>query len=118
MSIHVRLYRPPCVLLQDGSPCVACRPAPPVSDPLISTDQVAIARGRAILDRDGYQWRTVNGTIPADTNMEPGALVERIDEDGSYKAKLQAITYTVKLDSAARNFTADAALTLLRLADD
>lgn len=116
MSVRVVCSRFPCVILADGSPCEECRPADPVSGPLISTPEVARAKGTAILDRKGQDWQPVTAEIPADKNMMSGELIDKVDEMGTYKAQLDSITYTVKIDK--KSFTADASLALRRVADE
>ncbi len=115
MSVRVVVYRTPCVILADGSPCDECRPADTVSSPLISTPEVARANGMAILDESGQDWQPVSAEIPADVNMMPGDLIDKIDNEGPYKAQLESITYTVKIEDKV--FTANASLALRRLAD-
>lgn len=114
--IRVVCSRLPCVILNDGMPCEACRQAPVVSSPLISTNDMARAKGLAILDRLGQNWQPVSAEIPADVNMMPGDLIKKVDHEGQYKAQLESITYTVKVNK--KDFTATASLALRRLADN
>jgi hypothetical protein len=116
MSVRVVCYRKPCTVSPDGTPGPDCRPADPVSSPLISTPEVARARGTAILDSEGQDWQPLTAEIPADANMAPGQLIKKVDHEGSYKAQLEAVTYTVKIGD--KSFTADASLALRRPADN
>ena len=116
MSVRVVCHRLPCVILADGSPCAECRPADSVSAPLLTTPEAKKAKGTAILDRSGQSWKPVSAEIPANVNMMPGDLVEMVGLDGSYKAQLESITYTVKINK--KEFTADASLALKRVADE
>lgn len=116
MSERVICHRLPCVILSDGSPCAECRPADPVSSPLLSSTEAKRAKGTAILDREGQDWQPVSAEIAADKNMLPGQLIEKVDNEGPYKAQLEDITYTVKVTET--EFTATASLALRRVADD
>ncbi len=116
MSVSIILARNPCVILQDGTPSDECRASQSVSDPLISSDAVGLARAEAILDRHGSQWQVAQLSCPADLNMVPGALVDVIDsETGPVRGKLERIRYTVKISDDGKSFTADAELTIRRL---
>jgi len=70
MAVRVVCHRLPCVILADGTPCEECRRADPVSGPLISTAEVARAKGIAILDREGQDWQPVTAEIPADKKYD------------------------------------------------
>jgi len=48
--------------------------------------------------------------------MMPGDLIDKIDEEGPYKAQLESITYTVKITD--KEFTATASLAMRRVADE
>lgn len=113
--MSVVCHRLPCVILNDGTPCEACRQAPVVSNPLLSTPEAKRAMGTAILDSLGQDWQPISAEIPADINMMDGDLIEKVDHEGPYKAQLESITYTVKINE---EFTATASLALRRVADN
>lgn len=113
---RVVCYRSPCAILADGLPCDKCRQAPVVSDPLLSTPEAKRARGTAILDNLGQDWQPTSAEIPADVNMMAGDLIEKVDHEGRYKAQLDSITYTVKINK--KEFSAVASLALRRVAEN
>lgn len=119
MSVTVTLARRPCVIKADGSPGDQCRIAPTVSDSLIVSDAVALARAEAILDRNGHKWKTASLSCPLDVNMEPGNLLDVLDsENGRVTGKIVSIANTVAISDDGKSFTADSAITVRRLRDE
>lgn len=72
------------------------RRAPPIIDPLIATDAVALNRGRNALDSFAYRPTTVRVTATYRDGLRLGQVVEVRDElqGVAWKGKIIGLSYT------------------------
>lgn len=64
---------------------------PDISDPLIATEDQAMARGRAEIDKNATDRVIVSGTCPLHSYMRPGSIVLVTDmQMGQYRAMLKS----------------------------
>lgn len=87
------------------------RPGPDISDPLITTPTVAIARGTTEIDRQITHRQEVTVSGPLISDVAPGSLVQYSRADGSVlTGKLTA--YETVLQISGDQVTADTTLSL------
>jgi hypothetical protein len=90
-------------------------PGPDISDPLLTSEAVAVERGRNEIDRNFSPREIVSGSGPLRSFVRPGALAEVMDfERGPWRGKVTSCSLTVTRQEA--DFNADCNLTLERLA--
>lgn len=93
----------------------ADKQGPAISEALITSEPVAIERGRNEIDAAGSNRETVTGTGPLKGWIRPGALVEVADmEQAAWRAKVK--TCAITLARGETDFTADVNLTMERSA--
>jgi len=102
--ISVIVQRPP-----------ADRQGPDISDPLITSEPVAVERGRNEIDYHSSNRETITGSGPLRSFIRPGLLVQVADmESAAYRAKVTACALV--LTRSDTSFVADINLTLERRA--
>ena len=76
------------------------RPGPDISDPLITSEQVAIARGTAEIDKNSTDRAMVSITGPCIGWIQPCVLVDAIESEGVYRGVVNrsAITFDISND--------------------
>ena len=86
------------------------RPGPDISDPLITTPAIAIARGQTEIDRQDTHRQEVVVTGPMLPDIAPGSLVQYGRAGGQLIGKLTAIETTLAVSDDT--VTAETTLTL------
>ena len=105
MSVLVRVVRQP-----------GDKPAPDIIDPLCTTNQVAIERGRVFLDSNYRNKVAIDGNGPFFEWLPPGKLADIIDHElGSYSS--QIISSNISIVRNEYDFQVDVNLKLERLDD-
>lgn len=93
----------------------ADKQGPDISENLITSDPVAIERGRNEIDANCSNRETVTGSGPLQGWIPPGALAEVADmEQAAWRAKVRSCAIT--LTRGDNDFTADVNLVMERLA--
>jgi len=93
----------------------ADKQGPEISEFLITSEQVAIERGRNEIDYNSSNREIVTGSGPLKGFIRPGSLVEVADmERSAWRAKVTGCALTLTRGDA--DFSADINLTLERIA--
>lgn len=99
MSVNITVSRSP-----------GDKPGPDIVNPLIATDAVARARGRAEINHNGSSRKVVHGNGPKNTLMLPTFLVEIIKKNVRYRGILTM--YSRSYNRSGSNFTIDSAVSV------
>lgn len=84
---------------------------PDISDPLLTTKDAQVARGRGEINENSSSRTTIAGNGPVYGYMEPGSVVQVTDgESGQYLAILDSWSLTISV--ASNQFGANSAVTL------
>ena len=85
------------------------RPGPDISDPLIVSEAMAIARGTVEIDKSFSNRILISGDGPLTELVKPGAIVSVGDmESGNYVGMVRS--YSIKITRNNQNFNADTAI--------
>jgi hypothetical protein len=91
----------------------ADKPGPDISDPLITSEQVAVARGTAEIDRNSTDRAMVPTTGPFIGWIKPGSLVNVTEIEGSYRGVVNKCALTFAIDESGQ-YTANTDLEIER----
>lgn len=93
----------------------ADRQGPDISEPLITSEAVAVERGRNEIDASCSSREIVTGSGPLRGYLQPGKLIEIMDmESGPWRGRITAFSLT--LTRGETDFSADMNLTVERIA--
>lgn len=91
------------------------RQGPDISDPLIVTEAVAVARGTAEIDRNCSDRKQVDGAMPISAWRQPREIVAVTDaEEGVYRGMVTRFARTI--DRRRDQLTAEDSITIERVA--
>lgn len=93
------------------------RQGPDIVDPLLVTDQVAVARGRREIDRESSDRELVNCQCPRLQYLPPGSVVDVMEARRRWRGMVRYWSLTLTLDDGGRRYTVDTRLTIEREVD-
>lgn len=92
----------------------ADRQGPDIIDELLTSDQVAIARGRREVDYNSTDRIEESCQCPKHAYMPAGSLARVTEASGQWPGKVRYWSLTLTIDESGERYTADTRLTIER----